>query len=124
MKGIFATLLFFTISADKSNSYKEKVRGSNSLIISESRKKVIFSISRIFYDDEAKRLKKGLKYFLFLFFCFNRYRRGKLVHRRKCQKVDTLFSSLFFPTRPSDDYDSAPSRKCSRPLLDVFACIG
>ena len=30
---------------------------------------------------------------------------------------------LFFPTRPSDEYDSAPSRKYSRPLLDVFACI-
>ena len=63
MKGLFATLLFFTISADKSNSYKEKVRGSNSLIISESRKKVIFFISRIFYDDEAKRLKKRIEIF-------------------------------------------------------------
>ena len=63
MKGIFATLLFFAISADKSNSYKEKVRGSNSLIISESRKKVIFFISRIFYDDEAKRLKKRIEIF-------------------------------------------------------------
>ena len=30
----------------------------------------------------------------------------------------------FFPTRPSDEYDSAPSRKYSRPLLDVFAFIG
>ena len=48
---------------------------------------------------------------------------SKLVHRRKRPKVDTLFSS-FFPTRPSDEYDSAPSRKYSRPLLDVFACIG
>ena len=49
---------------------------------------------------------------------------SKLVHRRKRPKVDTLFSSLFFPTRPSDEYDSAQSRKNSRPLLDVFACIG
>ena len=31
---------------------------------------------------------------------------------------------LFFSTRPSDEYDSAPSRKYSRPLLDVFACNG
>ena len=31
---------------------------------------------------------------------------------------------LFFATRPSDKYDSAPSRKYSRPLLNVFACIG
>ena len=30
----------------------------------------------------------------------------------------------FFQTRPSDEYDSAPSRKYSRPLLDFFACIG
>ena len=48
---------------------------------------------------------------------------SKLVHRRKRPKVDTLFH-LFFSTRPSDEYDSAPSRKFSRPLLDVFACIG
>ena len=47
----------------------------------------------------------------------------KLVHSRKRPEVDTLFSSVF-PTRPSDEYDSAPSRKYSRPLLDVFACIG
>ena len=46
---------------------------------------------------------------------------SKLVHRRKCPKV-TLFST-FFRTRPSDEYDSAPSRKYSRPLLDVFTCI-
>ena len=48
---------------------------------------------------------------------------SKLVHRRKRPKVDTLFSCLF-PTRPSDEYDSAPSRKYSRPLLDISACIG
>ena len=48
---------------------------------------------------------------------------SRLVHRRKRPKVDTLFSS-FFPTRPSNEYDSAPSRKYSSPLLDVFACIG
>ena len=48
---------------------------------------------------------------------------SKLVHRRKRPKVDTLLSTLF-PTRPSDEYDSAPSPKYSRPLLDVFACIG
>ena len=49
---------------------------------------------------------------------------SKLVHRRKRPKVDKLFSSLFFPTRPSDEYDSAPSRKNSRPLSDVFDYIG
>ena len=49
---------------------------------------------------------------------------SKPVHRRKRPKVDTLFSSLVFPTRPSKEYDSAPSRKYSRPLLDVFSCIG
>ena len=48
---------------------------------------------------------------------------SKLVHRRRRPKVDTLFS-CFFPTRPSDEYDSAPSRKYSHPFLDVFACIG
>ena len=35
---------------------------------------------------------------------------SKLVLRRKRPKVDTLFSS-FFPTRPSDECDSEPSRK-------------
>ena len=49
---------------------------------------------------------------------------SKFVHRRERPKVDTLFSSPFFPTPPSDEYDSAPSRKYSRPLLDVLACIG
>ena len=49
---------------------------------------------------------------------------SKLVHMRKRPKVDTLFSSLFFPTRSSDEYDPTPSRKYSRPLLDVFAFIG
>ena len=49
---------------------------------------------------------------------------SKLVHRQKFPKVDRLFSTPFFPTRPSDEYDSAPSRKYTRPLLDVFACIG
>ena len=123
MKGLFATLLFFTISADKSNSYKEKVRGSNSLIISESRKKVIFFISRIFYDDEAKRLKKGLKYFLFLFFALTDTGEGNLSTGENVKKW-TRFFLHFFPTRPSDEYDSAPSQKYSRPLLDAFACIG
>ena len=48
---------------------------------------------------------------------------SKLVHRWKRAKVDTLFST-FFPPRPSDEYESAPSRKYSLLLLDVFACIG
>ena len=49
---------------------------------------------------------------------------SKLVYRRKRPKVDTLFSTLFFRTRPSGEYDSARSRTYSRPLLDVFPCIG
>ena len=49
---------------------------------------------------------------------------SKLVHRRICPEVDVSIFFSFFPTRPSDQYDSAPSRKCSRPLLDLFACIG
>ena len=40
---------------------------------------------------------------------------SKLVHRRKRPIVDALFSSLFL---------TRPSRKYSRPLLEVFACIG
>ena len=48
---------------------------------------------------------------------------SKLVNRRKRPKLDASFYPLFFPTRPSDEYDSAPSRKNSRPLLDIFACI-
>ena len=43
---------------------------------------------------------------------------SKLFHRRKRRKVDTLFSYIF-PTRLSDEYDSALSRKYSRQLLDV-----
>ena len=45
---------------------------------------------------------------------------SKLFRRRKRPKVDTLF----FPPRRSDENDSARSRKYSRPLLNVFACIG
>ena len=48
----------------------------------------------------------------------------KLVHRRKRSKVDASIFFSFFPTRSSDENGSAPSRKYSRPLLDVFACIG
>ena len=53
---------------------------------------------------------------------------SKLVHRRKRPKVDTLYSSLFSDASERRVwvilYDSPPSRKYSRPLLDVFACIG
>ena len=49
---------------------------------------------------------------------------SKLVHTRKRPKVDTLFSSLFFPTRPSDEYDTALSRKYSRPLLNTGPNLG
>ena len=55
---------------------------------------------------------------------FNRYRRGL----ETCPQAKTSKSGhaifFFFPTRPSDECDSAPSRKYSRPLLDNFACIG
>ena len=49
---------------------------------------------------------------------------SKLVHRRKRPKVDTLFSSLFFSDASERRVWLSPSWKYSRPLLDVFACIG
>ena len=49
-------------------------------------------------------------------------RTGKLSTGENVQKW-TRFSLLFFPTVPSDEYDSAPSRNYLRPLLDVSACI-
>ena len=59
----------------------------------------------------------------------NRYRRGlETCPQAKTFKSEgsatTLFSSLFFPTCPTQLYDSSPSGKYSRPLLIVFACIG
>ena len=48
---------------------------------------------------------------------------SKLVHRWKRPKVDTLFSSLFSDASERRVWVT-PSRKYSRPLLDVFACIG
>ena len=55
----------------------------------------------------------------------NRYRRGlETCSQAKTSKSGHVFFFSFFPMRPSDEYDSAPSRKYSRPLLDVFACIG
>ena len=60
-----------------------------------------------------------------LIFNFNRYRRGlETCPQAKTSKSGHAIFFSFFPTRPSDEYDSAPSRKYSRPLLDVFACIG
>ena len=53
-----------------------------------------------------------------------RYRRGL----ETCPQAKTSNSGhaffFFFPTRPSDEHDSAPSQKYSRPLMEVFACIG
>ena len=52
---------------------------------------------------------------------------SKLVQRRKRSKLNATpprYFLLLFSTRPSDEYDSVPSRKYSRSLLDVFACIG
>ena len=55
----------------------------------------------------------------------NRYRRElETCPQAKTSKSGHAIFFSFFPTRPSDEYDSAPSRKYSRPLLDVFACIG
>ena len=55
----------------------------------------------------------------------NRYRRGlETCPQAKTSKSGIEYFSSFFPTHPSDEVDSAPSRKYSRPLLDVFACIG
>ena len=48
---------------------------------------------------------------------------SKLVHRQIWPKMDTSIF-FFFPTRPSDEYDSAASRKYSHPLWCKFACIG
>ena len=54
----------------------------------------------------------------------NRYRRGlETCPQAKTSKSGNALFFFFFPTRPSDEYDSAPSQKYSRPLLDVFACI-
>ena len=53
----------------------------------------------------------------------NRYKWGL----ETCQQAKTSKSGhtiLFFSTRPSDECNSALSRKYSRPLLDVFAFIG
>ena len=68
-------------------------------------------------------------YQVIIFENLNRYRRElEICPQVKTLKSErsatTLFSSFFFATRPSDEYDSAPSRKYSRQLLDVFACIG
>ena len=53
---------------------------------------------------------------------FNRYRRElETCPQPNWPKVDASIF-FFFPMRPSDEYDSAPSQKLSRPLLDVFAC--
>ena len=52
---------------------------------------------------------------------------SKLVDRRKRSKKKAApprYLLFEFPLRPSDEYDSAPSRKYSRSILNVFACIG
>ena len=58
----------------------------------------------------------------------NRYRRGLQTclqaKRFKIERSATTCFLLFFTTRSCDKYDSAPTRKKSRPLLNVFACIG
>ena len=60
-----------------------------------------------------------------LIFYLNRYRRGlETCPQTKTFKSGREYFLLFFPTRPSDEYESTPSLNYSRPLLDVFACIG
>ena len=55
---------------------------------------------------------------------FNRYRRGlETCPQANLAKSGRKYFLLFFPTRPSDEYDSASSRKYSRPLWDLFAYI-
>ena len=55
----------------------------------------------------------------------NRYRRGlETCPQAKTSKSGHAIFFSFFRTRPSDECDSAPSRKYSRPLLDVFTWIG
>ena len=58
----------------------------------------------------------------------NRYRRGldtcPQAKTFKSERSATTLYSSFFPTRSSDEYDSASSRKYSHPFLIVFACIG
>ena len=53
---------------------------------------------------------------------FNRYNRGlETCPQEKTSKRGRAILFSFFSTCPSDEYDSAPSRKYSHPLLDVFA---
>ena len=73
-------------------------------------------------------IRKFLKNYRKFDIGLNRYGRGlETCPQAKTFKSErsapTLFF-LFFPTRPSDEYGSAPSRKYSCSLKNVFACIG
>ena len=58
-------------------------------------------------------------------FYLNLYKRGlETCPQANLHQSGREYCLNFSPTRPSDEYDSAPSRKYSRPLLDVFTCIG
>ena len=62
-------------------------------------------------------------------FILNRYKRGletcpQANLHKSGREYFLPFFLPFFPTRMSDDYDSAPSRKYSRSLWCKFACIG
>ena len=79
----------------------------------------------IVYYTTPQNRKKSNSCKLFFGPIINRYRRGlETCPQANLAKSGRKYFLLFFPTRPSDDYDSAPSRKYSCPLLDVFACIG
>ena len=76
-------------------------------------------------NSNSVRVNWKIRYLIkFVILNFNRYRRG-LETCTQAKRSKSGHAILFsFLTRPSDEYNSAPSRKYSRPLLDVFACIG
>ena len=69
---------------------------------------------------------ENLPFFIEVFsqknYTVNRYRRGLVT----CPQAKTSKSgqAIFFFFSNAFEYDSAPSRKYSLPLLNVFACIG
>ena len=75
-----------------------------------------------FYNPQSAQ-RKSLKYKIFLISEPIKTRTRNLSTGENVQKW-TRYFLLLFPTRSSDEYDSAPSRKYSRSLLNVFACIG
>ena len=82
-----------------------------------------FSLARGLYDEEmlwSAIVKSGSKMMKSMFIFDHKF----LTDTGENVQKWTRYFLLFFSTRSSDEYDSAPSRKYSRPLLDFFACIG